>query len=146
MRKQDMVCWKCLSFERKIERCKEKPGKEIQIENPDTNWCGSGSWRENGQTIYWGQWRLLEETKAELFKEAWNNLRLKMGIGDEEYVSLYGQIVLSRSEEVTMDDIIDILGSEEARNYVAWKSLLFDKSNTIRLEDIKQRADELDYP
>ena len=139
-----MVCWSCLSFNKSTSVCKDKPGEEIPIQNPKENWCGSGTWREGTDILPWGYWKFLDETLAEGFQMAWRDLKSYMDRKDDEYISIYAERVISRANAIDYDDILDVLGEEEAKLYFAWKSVFFGKAPDVDLNEAKERAEEWD--
>jgi hypothetical protein len=148
MRKAEMTCWNCLSFVRKRGVCKEIPVEEKPVENPEENWCGTGCWRDpyDNSKLYWGDWRVFDETKAERFRNSWDNLKKAIDQGDEEWVTTYSSDVIFRSRDIIIDDMLDFMGEEETQKFLAWKSLLFGKSATIKWDEVKKEAQELEYP
>jgi hypothetical protein len=142
MKKSEMVCQKCINFEKNRKVCKGKPGQEIVIENPKENWCGEGTWGDpydNAQLLYWGQWAVLEQNKIDRLREAWHRLRVSIDKKDGENINFFAQNVLSRTEGLTTNDIIEALG-DEAPKYFAWRDAFFDKASEIDFKVVEEDA------
>jgi hypothetical protein len=144
MKKSEMICETCISFDKRGDcMCHEKPIPWNLVADgydPQKHWCTQGSWRhpyKSNEFLYWGQWEIIDHSKANALYEAWHRLRLEYDrpMRDQEQIQWQTSCILSRMQEFTWDQIEEILTSywneKEFTKFKNWYDNLMEASGKI---------------
>jgi hypothetical protein len=153
MKKSEMICETCISFDKRGDRmCHEKPipwNLAADGYDPQKHWCAQGSWRhpyKSDTFIYWGQWEVMDHSKANAFYEAWHFLRLEYDQPkrNAEQIEWNTTSILSRMHDFTWDQIEEILtsywGEKEFPKFRNWYDNLMEAAG--KMENPMERNDD----